>query len=65
MVSNQQQGSETDTVTLYNSQPSFSLPAQGVAVATNNHVIPRTEWADCLYSEGISHHRNNKAACGG
>ena len=52
---------ETDAVTL---TTELSLPTQGVAVAANNRMIPRTEWADYALSEGISI-VIIKAACGG
>lgn len=55
---------ETDAVTLLQLTTEFSLPAQGVAVAANNRMIPRTEWADYALSEGISI-VIIKAACGG
>ena len=54
---------ETDAVTLLQ-LTTLSLPAQGVAVAANNRMIPRTEWADYALSEGISI-VIIKAACGG
>lgn len=55
---------ETDAVTLLQLITELSLPAQGVAVAANNRMIPRTEWADYALSEGISI-VIIKAACGG
>lgn len=55
---------ETDAVTLLQLTTKLSLPAQGVAVAANNRMIPRTEWADYALSEGISI-VIIKAACGG
>lgn len=55
---------ETDAVTLLQLTTVLSLPAQGVAVAANNRMIPRTEWADYALSEGISI-VIIKAACGG
>ena len=55
---------ETDAVTLLQLTTGLSLPAQGVAVAANNRMIPRTEWADYALSEGISI-VIIKAACGG
>ena len=55
---------ETDAVTLLQLPTELSLPAQGVAVAANNRMIPRTEWADYALSEGISI-VIIKAACGG
>ena len=45
---------ETDAVTLLQLTTELSLPTQGVAVAANNRMIPRTEWADYALSEGIS-----------
>ena len=55
---------ETDAVTLLQLTTELSLPTQGVAVAANNRMIPRTEWADYALSEGISI-VIIKAACGG
>lgn len=55
---------ETDAVTLLQLTTELSLPAQGVAVAANNRMIPRMEWADYALSEGISI-VIIKAACGG
>ena len=55
---------ETDAVTLLQLTTELSLPGQGVAVAVNNRMIPRTEWADYALSEGISI-VIIKAACGG
>ncbi|EJX06965.1 ThiS, thiamine-biosynthesis [gut metagenome] len=42
----------------------LALPAQGVAIAVNNQMIPRNQW------EGFALHENDnlviiKAACGG
>ena len=55
---------ETDAVTLLQLTTELSLPAQGVAVAANNRMIPRTEWAVYALSEGLSI-VIIKAACGG
>ena len=55
---------ETDAVTLLQLTTELSLAAQGEAVAANNRMIPRTEWADYALSEGISI-VIIKAACGG
>ena len=56
---------ETDAVTLLQiGTTELSLPAQGVAIAANNQMIPRTEWADYALTEGISI-VIIKAACGG
>lgn len=42
----------------------LELPTQGVAIAVNNHMIPRTQW-----SEQVLHPNDSlviiKAACGG
>ncbi|MCA0938139.1 sulfur carrier protein ThiS [Vibrio alginolyticus] len=32
----------------------FSLPVMGCVFAINNNVVPRSEWADTLLSEGDS-----------
>ena len=42
----------------------LTLPAAGVAVAVNNRMIPRTEWAQQLIHEGDSI-VIIKAVCGG
>lgn len=42
----------------------LSLPQQGIAVAVNNSMIPRTSWADTTLQEGASI-VIIKAACGG
>ncbi len=55
---------ETDAVTLLQLTTELSLPTQCVAVAANNRMIPRTEWADYALSEVISI-VIIKAACGG
>lgn len=55
---------ETQATTLLQLTEELSLPVQGVAVAINNHLIPRAAWGDTLLCEGASiviiH-----AACGG
>ena len=55
---------ETEAVTLLQLTNELSLPAQGVAVAVDNRMVPRAEWADYALSEGISI-VIIKAACGG
>lgn len=55
---------ETVATTLSELTVELSLPAQGVAVAVNNRMIPRTEWAEYALSEGASV-VIIKAACGG
>lgn len=42
----------------------LGLPEQGVAVAVNNQLIPRTEWSTYTLQEGASV-VIIKAACGG
>lgn len=55
---------ETGATTLSQLTEELSLPAQGIAVAVNNRMIPRAEWAEYALSEGISI-LVVKAACGG
>ena len=55
---------EPAAVTLLQLTEELSLPAQGIAVAVNNRMIPRTEWTDYVLSAGISI-VIIKAACGG
>lgn len=42
----------------------LGLPAQGVAAAVDNKMIPRTQWGDYALAEG-AHVTVIKAACGG
>lgn len=42
----------------------LELPAQGVAIALHNHMVPRTEWEHTVLKEGDSL-VIIKAACGG
>lgn len=42
----------------------LALPAQGVAIAVNNRMIPRPQWAGCVLKENDSV-VIIKAACGG
>lgn len=55
---------ETGATTLSQLTEELSLPTQGIAVAINNRMIPRTEWTEYALSEGISI-IVIKAACGG
>ena len=55
---------ETEAVTLLQLTNELSLPAQGVAVAVDNRMVPRAGWTDYALSEGISI-VIIKAACGG
>lgn len=55
---------ETGATTLSQLTEELSLPTQGIAIAVNNRMITRTEWANYLLSEGISI-VIIKAACGG
>ena len=55
---------ETEASTLSQLTNELSLPAQGIAVAVNNRMVPRMEWTNYALSEGISI-VIIKAACGG
>ncbi len=55
---------EAGATTLSQLTEELSLPAQGIAIAVNNRMVPRTEWADYALTEGISI-IIIKAACGG
>lgn len=55
---------ETGATTLAQLTEELSLPTQGIAIAVNNCMIPRTEWASHTLSEGIAI-IIIKAACGG
>ncbi len=55
---------ETAAVTLLQLTEELSLPAQGIAIAVNNRMIPRAEWADYALPESASV-VIIKAACGG
>lgn len=55
---------ETGAITLSQLTEELSLPAQGIAVAVDNRMIPRTEWENQTLSEGASI-VIVKAACGG
>lgn len=55
---------ETEATTLSALAMEMSLPAQGVAVAVNNRMVPRAEWATYALSEGMQV-LVIRAACGG
>lgn len=55
---------ETGATTLSQLTEELSLPAQGIAIAVNNRMVPRMEWADYALTEGTSI-IIIKAACGG
>lgn len=55
---------ETQAQTLLQLANEWSLPAQGVAVAVNNRMIPRAQWGETPIAEGASV-VVIKAACGG
>lgn len=55
---------ETGATTLSQLTEELSLSAQGIAIAVNNRMIPRTEWVDYVLTEGVSI-IIIKAACGG
>lgn len=55
---------ETQAANLQQLADELALPAQGVAMAVNNRMVPRTEWASCPLTEGAQV-VIIKAACGG
>lgn len=55
---------ETAAVSISALMEELSLPLQGVAVAVENRLVPRTQWADYVLTEGVSI-VVIKAACGG
>lgn len=55
---------ETQAANLQQLADELVLPAQGVAMAVNNRMVPRTEWASFLLTEGAQV-VIIKAACGG
>lgn len=55
---------ETAAVSLASLVEDLSLPAQGIAVAVENRMVPRTQWEDYALSEGMRV-VVVKAACGG
>ena len=60
----QQQGSETGATTLSQLIEELALPAQGIAIAVDNHIVLRTEWPQYALREYMSI-IIIKAACGG
>lgn len=44
----------TEAATIARLAEELSLPERGVALAVNNKVVPRTEWASAPVSEGDS-----------
>lgn len=55
---------ETGATTLTQLAEELLLPEQGVAMAVNNRMIPRTEWPSHILESGMSV-VIVKAACGG
>lgn len=55
---------EVQAATLLQLSEELELPRQGVAVAVNNKMVPRTEWEQYALAEGMSV-VIIKAACGG
>ena len=55
---------ETKALTLSELAQEMALPEKGVAVAVNNKMVPRAQWADTALTEGIPV-VIIKAACGG
>ena len=55
---------ETAAVSLASLVEELSLPTQGIAVAVENRMVPRTQWKACALSEGMRV-VVVKAACGG
>lgn len=55
---------ETQASNLLQLTEELSLPAQGVALAVNNRIIPRSEWVEIPLTEGMNI-IIIKAACGG
>lgn len=46
------QTTETKATTLIQLAEELALPMQGVAIAVNNRMIPRSEWNDTPLSKG-------------
>lgn len=55
---------ETAAPTLAALAEELALPAQGVAVAVNNKLVPRAAWSECALADGASV-TVVKAVCGG
>lgn len=58
------QSFETKATTLSELATEMALPAQGVAIAINNCMVPRAEWTKYVLNEGLQI-IIIKAACGG
>lgn len=55
---------DTQATTLSTLIEQLGMPAQGVAAAVDNKMVPRTQWADFLLTAGAKI-TIIKAACGG
>ncbi|EJW90231.1 ThiS, thiamine-biosynthesis [gut metagenome] len=55
---------ETQASSLLSLAQELKLPEKGIAIAVNNHLIPRMEWSDYALQEGTCI-VIIKAACGG
>ena len=55
---------ETQAANLQQLTEELALPAQGVALAVNNRMVPRTQWGDYALTEGVAI-VIVRAACGG
>lgn len=58
------QSYETKATTLSELATEMALPAQGVAMAVNNRMVPRAEWETFALNEGCNI-LIIKAVCGG
>lgn len=61
---NSKETEATDGCTVSELAAQLALPPQGVAIAVNNRMVPRTEWAGHVLQPGDSL-VVIKAACGG
>lgn len=55
---------EVKAVSVFELSNELSLPEKGIAVAVNNHLVPRTDWAQTQLKDGDDV-VIIKAACGG
>lgn len=55
---------ETQAATIAALAQEMALPEKGIAIASDNKIIPRTEWAERAVTEGMSL-VIIKAFCGG
>lgn len=55
---------ETNVSNLLLLSQQLDLPSNGIAVAVNNRIVPRTEWEQCVLAEGDAL-IIIKAVCGG